>query len=127
MTKRHVVLVTTAAGAVASVAWFWPRGDRTDERRLPGTVEVQEVRLGSKVGGRVAAVAVREGDLVEPGTVLVRFDAPDWEAKRDQAAQTLAAAKATWGQAAAGRDRRGQGGGLRSRCSLRPDGERIPG
>jgi multidrug resistance efflux pump len=52
--------------------------------RLPGVVETQEVRLGSKVGGRVAEVRAEEGQLVEPGTVLVTFDVPELKAQRDQ-------------------------------------------
>jgi multidrug resistance efflux pump len=51
---------------------------------LPGVVEVQEVRLGSKVGGRVRDVQIREGDLVGPGIPLVTLDAPELEAQRAQ-------------------------------------------
>jgi multidrug resistance efflux pump len=47
-------------------------------------VEVQEVRLGSKVGGRVRTVHVLEGDLVEPGRPLVTFDVPELEAQHAQ-------------------------------------------
>src|SRR5262249_41720110 len=53
-----------------------------------------EVRLGSKVGGRVAAVLVHEGDLVPAGTVLVRFEVPELLAQRDAARQRVAAAEA---------------------------------
>jgi multidrug resistance efflux pump len=47
-------------------------------------VEVQEVRLGSKVGGRVKEVHVLEGDLVGPGDPLVTLDVPELEAQRAQ-------------------------------------------
>jgi multidrug resistance efflux pump len=47
-------------------------------------VEIQEIRLGSKIGGRVVQVAVAEGDLLEPGQVLVRFDVSELEAQRQQ-------------------------------------------
>ncbi len=36
---------------------------------LPGIVETQEVRLRSKVGGRVLKVLVKEGDMVEFGGI----------------------------------------------------------
>ncbi|MBV8270588.1 MAG: efflux RND transporter periplasmic adaptor subunit [Planctomycetaceae bacterium] len=52
--------------------------------RLPGVVEVQEVRLGSKVGGRVSRVLTSEGSLVEPGDPLVAFEVPELEAQRAQ-------------------------------------------
>jgi multidrug efflux pump subunit AcrA (membrane-fusion protein) len=80
-------------------ACYWTRDSGPEVLRLPGTVEVQEVRLGSRVGGRVAAVHVREGQLVEPGTVLVTFEAPELTARRDQARQQLAAAVAAQAKA----------------------------
>jgi len=39
-----------------------------------GTVEARNIRVGSKVGGRIDKVLVREGDRVEAGQVLVTFD-----------------------------------------------------
>ena len=47
-------------------------------------VEVQEVRLGSKVGGRVREVHILEGDRVEPGASLVTLDVPELEAQQAQ-------------------------------------------
>ncbi|HVK16878.1 MAG TPA: efflux RND transporter periplasmic adaptor subunit [Fimbriiglobus sp.] len=86
--------------AVSSVsACYWTRGNGPEVLRLPGTVEVQEVRFGSRVGGRVGAVHVREGQTVEAGTVLVTFDAPELVARRDQAKQKLAAAVAAQARA----------------------------
>ncbi len=50
-------------------------GESTGDRlRLSGTVEAQEIRIGSKAGGRVAQVLVREGDWVEAGAPIVRFE-----------------------------------------------------
>lgn len=62
--------------------------------RLPGVVESQEVRLGSKVGGRVAEVRAEEGNLVEPGAVLVTFETPELNAQRDQWQARLASEEA---------------------------------
>src|SRR5262249_35841749 len=62
---------------------FWPR-HREQVLRLPGVVEIQEVRLGSKIGGRVEKVAIREGDLVDAGRPLVYFAMPEMEAQREQ-------------------------------------------
>jgi multidrug resistance efflux pump len=50
-----------------------------------GTVETREIRVGSKVGGRVAAVLVEEGDEVKEGEALVRLEAGELEAQREQA------------------------------------------
>src|SRR5262245_55766397 len=69
--------------AAASGCW-WLLRERGTELRLQGTVEVQEVRLGSKIGGRVKEVLIREGELVQAGQVLVRLEAPELEAQREQ-------------------------------------------
>jgi multidrug resistance efflux pump len=72
-----------ASLAAASGCWWLLRG-RDAELRLQGTVEVQEVRLGPTIGGRVAEVLIREGKPVQPGQVLVRLEAPELEAQREQ-------------------------------------------
>ena len=59
----------TAAGL--GVGFYWSLGYSARFRRLPGVVEIQEVRLSSKVGGRVARVDVAEGDLVQAGQPLL--------------------------------------------------------
>ena len=46
------VVILTAAAALWA---FWPFGQDKGTLQLPGTVEIQEVGLGSKTGGRVAA------------------------------------------------------------------------
>jgi len=80
-----VLLVLGVAAAVAAASgWWWLRGERGAELHLHGTVEIQEVRLGSKNGGRVAEVLIREGEVVKAGQVLVRFEAPELEAQREQ-------------------------------------------
>jgi multidrug resistance efflux pump len=69
-------------------------GERDTELRLQGTVEIQEVRLASKIGGRVAAVLTREGIVVQEGQVLVRLEAPELEAQREQLQARVQAASA---------------------------------
>ena len=75
-----VVLTAASAGAA-----YWAFHRKPEPLRLPGTVEVQEVRLSSKIGGRVKAVLVREGERLQPGQVLVELEAPELEAQREQA------------------------------------------
>jgi HlyD family secretion protein len=55
----------------ALYAWSF-RGNTT--LLASGTIEARNIRVGSKVGGRILEVKVREGDRVEPGQVLVTFD-----------------------------------------------------
>ena len=61
--KRFIILpVATVAAAVAvGCGCGWPFRHEAPTLRLPGTVEVQEVRPTTRVGGRVKDVLVREG------------------------------------------------------------------
>lgn len=61
-----------------------------DDVIFPGTIEQQEVRVGSKSGGRIAAVLVREGDRVEAGQELVRFETMELQAQLEQARARVA-------------------------------------
>jgi multidrug resistance efflux pump len=103
--RRTRVLIVTAvllAACAAALGFFWPFGHRQEVLRLPGIVEIQEVRLGSKVGGRVLKILVEEGQLVSPGERLVIFDVPELQAQLEQAQAKLAAAVADWEKAEAG-------------------------
>jgi multidrug resistance efflux pump len=94
MWKPLLAGATLLATGVGALAFWWPFGSRDAALRLPGTVETQEVHLGSKTGGRVAEVLVREGDLINPGQPLVRLEAPELEAQREQWGARLRAAEA---------------------------------
>lgn len=86
------VVVLIAIGAVVLSQSYWRQ---SETMQLPGVVEIQEVRLGSKIGGRVAEVLVREGEIAEPGQLLVRFAVPELEAQRQQQEGRVAAMEAT--------------------------------
>jgi HlyD family secretion protein len=92
LTGALVVGVLAVAGGAA---WLWgPFGGHRASLVLPGTVEVQEIRLGSKVGGRVQSVSVREGERVKAGQELVRFETPELDAQREQLRAKLRSAEA---------------------------------
>jgi HlyD family secretion protein len=92
-------LVLVVAAAAAGVFFFTGNGKYLI---LPGIVEIQEMRLGSKVGGRVFKVQVEEGDIVYPGKELVVFEAPELIATRDQLKAKVAAAEAEYAKAMKG-------------------------
>jgi multidrug efflux pump subunit AcrA (membrane-fusion protein) len=81
-----------AAGSGAGLWWNWPRQSR--EMRLPGTVETQEVRLSSRVGGRVAKIFVEEAQLIEAGQKILELAMPELDAQRAQLVAQKEAAKA---------------------------------
>ncbi len=78
----------------AGVGAWWYGQQRPKVLDLPGVVEIQEVRLSSKVGGRVERVAVREGDHLQAGQPLVFLEAPELQAQLQQADARLQAAQA---------------------------------
>ena len=63
MKKSTVFIGTLLLVAVAAgLGFFWPFGNGK-VLTMPGIVEIQEVRLGSKIGGRVAQLLVAEGQI----------------------------------------------------------------
>jgi multidrug resistance efflux pump len=76
-----LVIAAVTVGFTSPLRSLWNGGQGL---RLPGVVEIQEVRLGSKVGGRVERVETAEGAIVEPGQLLVAFEAPELQAQKVQ-------------------------------------------
>src|SRR5262245_52467833 len=60
-----------------------------------GTVEARTISVGSRAGGRVKAVLVREGDRVKTGQTLLELEPADLFAQRLQAQGQLDQAQAT--------------------------------
>jgi HlyD family secretion protein len=57
-----------------------------------GTVEARTISIGSRAGGRIAKVLVREGDAVSAGQPLIELEPGDWSAQLLQAnAQQMSA------------------------------------
>src|SRR5947209_2872693 len=96
--KRIVAILALCAAVALGLGFFWPR-HKEKILQLSGVVEIQEIRIGSKIGGRVEKIAlvdgaVAEGAIVEAGEPLVTFAAPELEAQRDQLQASLQAAEA---------------------------------
>jgi multidrug resistance efflux pump len=86
--------VAVVAVVALGLGFFWPFGSERERLKLPGVVEIQEVRLASKIGGRIQSIEVNEGDVVEPDRLIVRLEVPELEAQRDQAYARVKAAEA---------------------------------
>jgi len=63
---------------------------RADPLLFSGTIETREIRVGSKVGGRVTEVLALEGQETKAGQTIVRFDIAELEAQRMQAEAKIA-------------------------------------
>ena len=59
-----------------------------------GTIETDETRVASRFGGRVAEIFIQEGDSLKSNQMVVRLEAPELKARRDQTAALLAEWKA---------------------------------
>ena len=79
-------------GAGLSVTYFLSRSP-TDTLQLSGRIEGYETDVGAKVSGRVEFVAVREGDQVNDGQVIVRLDDDEVQAQLDEVKAQLASAQ----------------------------------
>lgn len=93
--RTFVILValTVVGAAIALILRF--SHSRSGIPDYAGNVETREIRVGSKIGGRVTEVAVEEGQTVKAGALLVRFECNDLQDQRAQAQATVEQAKAT--------------------------------
>ena len=96
MKRRPIVIIVLIAVGLAATAVYatWFRGN-SSSLQGSGTVEARDIRVGSKIGGRIDKVLVREGDKVQPGQVLITFD--DRELLASLAQSRAAAEKAERG------------------------------
>ena len=88
---RPIIFIIVVVFMVGIIGYF------TLEREaevIQGQVETSEYRVSSKVPGRIAELYVREGDQVKAGQILVRLDAPEVNAKMEQARGAEDAAQA---------------------------------
>src|SRR5208337_4992562 len=79
-----VLAVLTVATVALGWKWSTLAAGRSKVLKLPGVVEIQEVRLASKQGGRVKQLEVAEGQWVEKDQELLIFEAPELRAKLAQ-------------------------------------------
>ena len=69
---------------------------------VSGLIEAEEIRLGSRVGGRVKAVLVKEGDRLTESTPLVKFEAYDLKEREQEAIAILAEREAEYKRLSSG-------------------------
>jgi HlyD family secretion protein len=75
-----IILAALIAAAAYSMGWF----HRDASLQGSGTVEARNIRVGSKVGGRIDKILVREGDTVDAGQLLITFDDKELQASLQQ-------------------------------------------
>jgi HlyD family secretion protein len=85
MKAKRMGMVLVAIAAIVAVGvlyggWF----HRETGLQGSGTVEARNIRVGSKIGGRIDKVLVREGDHVQAGQLLITFDDKELLASLEQ-------------------------------------------
>ncbi|GAB3394404.1 HlyD family secretion protein [Azotobacter armeniacus] len=83
---RGLMAFVVLAG-LALLAWTELRPDGLGEGFASGNgrIEATEIDVATKLAGRVAEIAVDEGDFVQPGQILARMDTQVLEAQLNQA------------------------------------------
>ncbi|MEK6302468.1 MAG: efflux RND transporter periplasmic adaptor subunit [Acidobacteriota bacterium] len=91
------ILIVVAALIGVAAAWKFLSG-RAESNKLvlSGTIEADEIHVGSKVSGRIAEVLVTEGQEVKEGQPLIRFERYDLDARRADAVAAIAQAQANY-------------------------------
>ena len=104
MSPKRVVPVVAVVLAVAGGLAWWALRPREAEEALAssGTVEATEAHLGFDAGGRLAAVAVREGDRVAAGAELAHLAVEEAAARREGAVAAVAVTEARLAELDAG-------------------------
>ncbi|HEX7664201.1 MAG TPA: efflux RND transporter periplasmic adaptor subunit, partial [Polyangiaceae bacterium] len=91
--RRFVPLFVIAVGAAAYAGYTMYQ--RAKPYEWSGTVEARTITIGSRAGGRVKEVLVKEGDVVQAGQPLVVLEPGDWTAQKLMAQGALSQAQAT--------------------------------
>ena len=96
----RLILLALAVGVLLGLVFYskW----NPDPPRVSGFIEADEIRLGSRVGGRVSLVHVQEGQEVAAGDVLVEFEPYDLLEREKELELSLAARQSQYEQYLAG-------------------------
>ena len=86
--KRGMGMAAVAVVAIVAAAWLLSRR-AAGTRSVSGTVEVDEVHVASRYGGRIEKIEAQEGDTLTNGQVIAELDAAELHAQREYAAALL--------------------------------------
>jgi HlyD family secretion protein len=96
--KRAVLLLLIVA--IAAAVWWFER-PRPQTLVLTGTVDGNEVVVGSKITGRIVSLAVDDGQWVKAGDLIAVLDQDELRADQGAAGHAIAQARASARQSAA--------------------------
>jgi membrane fusion protein YbhG len=102
---RRIVPIILVIAIIAAAAWYFTSGQGGSSNgalAASGTIEGTQVVVAPEISGRVQEVLVQEGDVVQSGQVLVRFDDSLLQAQLSQAQAALHQAQANYDLVATG-------------------------
>jgi len=94
MKRIRPIVIIIIAVAFAAVYGWQRYAAANGPLQASGTIEARNIKVGSREGGRVREVLVREGDQVTPGQLLVSFDDAELAGMLKQARGNLELAQA---------------------------------
>lgn len=96
------VLIPIVLLAALALAWLYWQQTRPQPLVVSGFVEADQIRVGSRIGGRVARVMVAEGQRVKAGEPLFALEPFDLQERLAHARAQAEAARAEHAKLAAG-------------------------
>jgi multidrug resistance efflux pump len=99
MDKRWILVPVVVVALLLALRW---NQTRSEPFHVSGFLEADEIRVGSRVGGRVAKVHVDEGAQVAAGDVLVELEPHDLEERRAELEARVRALEARLAELEAG-------------------------
>ena len=86
--KPAIRIAVVMVVVIAAALWLLSRR-QMGTRAVSGTVEVDEVHVASRYGGRVEKIHAQEGDVLTNQQTLIDLDAAELRARRDYTAAVL--------------------------------------
>ena len=86
--KPAIWIVVVLVLAIAAALWLLSQ-HQMETRAVSGTVEVDEVHVASRYGGRVEKIHAQEGEALTNQQTLIDLDAAELQARRGYNAAVL--------------------------------------
>jgi len=97
MNRKLIAIIgagVLAGTAIATNGFGLLNADDAGQLTLYGNVDIREVDMAFRVGGRIAAIDVDEGDKVQPGQLLALIDPAPLDSRITEADAAIAGAQA---------------------------------
>src|SRR5690242_3781012 len=100
--RLTILLLILTVGAGGWFAYRQLHAARSKNLELYGNVDIREVNLGFRVGGRIQEMRVEEGDVVRAGDVVALLDQGPYQDQVNIARAQLEQAQASFNKVASG-------------------------